>query len=156
PPPAAGRRVSARAWESAALRPACAQPSSADASSPIQEQDNRDRRRPAGKKSLTTSRGRVLPATVRFADRDEARGRPRPASRSRAARARPMPGKTCQMSRDPAVGHLWDRHPDQTNVPCSTAGQKHLDTPKGAVCKTVGSAYVGSNPTPATTCVNGP
>src|SRR5712672_299606 len=28
--------------------------------------------------------------------------------------------------------------------------------PKGAVCKTVGSAYVGSNPTPATTCGNGP
>src|SRR6266702_5392318 len=25
-----------------------------------------------------------------------------------------------------------------------------------AVCKTVGSAYVGSNPTPATTCENGP
>src|ERR1035441_7564976 len=24
------------------------------------------------------------------------------------------------------------------------------------VCKTVGSAYVGSNPTPATTCANGP
>ena len=24
------------------------------------------------------------------------------------------------------------------------------------VCKTVGSAYVGSNPTPATTCENGP
>src|SRR5215470_8563217 len=28
--------------------------------------------------------------------------------------------------------------------------------PKGAVCKTVGSAYVGSNPTPATTCGNSP
>src|SRR6202451_2154515 len=28
--------------------------------------------------------------------------------------------------------------------------------PKGAVCKPVGSAYVGSNPTPATTCENGP
>ena len=28
--------------------------------------------------------------------------------------------------------------------------------PKRAVCKTVGSAYVGSNPTPATTCGNGP
>src|SRR5580698_8082160 len=28
--------------------------------------------------------------------------------------------------------------------------------PKGAVCKTVGSAYVGSNPTPATPCENGP
>src|SRR5215475_7056927 len=27
--------------------------------------------------------------------------------------------------------------------------------PKGAVCKTVGSAYVGSNPTPATTSGNG-
>jgi hypothetical protein len=26
----------------------------------------------------------------------------------------------------------------------------------GAYCKTVGSAYVGSNPTPATTCGNGP
>jgi hypothetical protein len=28
--------------------------------------------------------------------------------------------------------------------------------PKGTVCKTVGSAYVGSNPTPATLCENGP
>src|SRR5450756_501134 len=28
--------------------------------------------------------------------------------------------------------------------------------PKGTVCKTVGSAYVGSNPTPATRCGNGP
>src|SRR5689334_5253367 len=28
--------------------------------------------------------------------------------------------------------------------------------PKGAVCKTVGSAYVGSNPTPATRCENAP
>src|SRR6266567_750610 len=28
--------------------------------------------------------------------------------------------------------------------------------PKPTVCKTVGSAYVGSNPTPATTCENGP
>src|SRR5215471_16207653 len=26
----------------------------------------------------------------------------------------------------------------------------------GEYCKTVGSAYVGSNPTPATTCENGP
>src|ERR1700734_3808548 len=28
--------------------------------------------------------------------------------------------------------------------------------PKGTVCKTVGSAYVGSNPTPATICEDGP
>src|SRR5579872_1360248 len=39
----------------------------------------------------------------------------------------------------------------------STGGNGRLpEWPKGAVCKTVGSAYVGSNPTPATTCVNGP
>jgi hypothetical protein len=31
-----------------------------------------------------------------------------------------------------------------------------VQRPKGAVCKTVGSAYVGSNPTPATTTENGP
>jgi len=31
-----------------------------------------------------------------------------------------------------------------------------LEIQAGAVCKTVGSAYVGSNPTPATTCENGP
>jgi hypothetical protein len=30
------------------------------------------------------------------------------------------------------------------------------ERPKGAVCKTVGFAYVGSNPTPATTCGNSP
>ena len=32
----------------------------------------------------------------------------------------------------------------------------HVAARGGAVCKTVGSAYVGSNPTPATTCENGP
>jgi hypothetical protein len=32
----------------------------------------------------------------------------------------------------------------------------HVACCGGAVCKTVGSAYVGSNPTPATTCENGP
>jgi hypothetical protein len=32
----------------------------------------------------------------------------------------------------------------------------HVAHYEGAVCKTVGSAYVGSNPTPATTCKNGP
>ena len=31
-----------------------------------------------------------------------------------------------------------------------------MEVQAGAVCKTVGSAYVGSNPTPATTCENGP
>ena len=32
----------------------------------------------------------------------------------------------------------------------------HVELQAGAYCKTVGSAYVGSNPTPATTCENGP
>jgi hypothetical protein len=32
----------------------------------------------------------------------------------------------------------------------------HPDDWEETVCKTVGSAYVGSNPTPATTCENGP
>src|ERR1700752_1725445 len=42
------------------------------------------------------------------------------------------------------------------NVPSAQDGQGRLpEWPKGAVCKTVGSAYVGSNPTPATPCENG-
>jgi hypothetical protein len=42
-------------------------------------------------------------------------------------------------------------------MPPLTGGYGRLpERPKGAVCKTVGSAYVGSNPTPATTCENGP
>jgi hypothetical protein len=42
-------------------------------------------------------------------------------------------------------------------MPRSAAAYGRLpEWPKGAVCKTVGSAYVGSNPTPATTCENGP
>jgi hypothetical protein len=40
--------------------------------------------------------------------------------------------------------------------PARTAHGRLPEWPKGAVCKTVGSAYVGSNPTPATTCENGP
>ena len=42
-------------------------------------------------------------------------------------------------------------------VAASAAAYGRLpEWPKGAVCKTVGSAYVGSNPTPATTSGNGP
>jgi hypothetical protein len=40
--------------------------------------------------------------------------------------------------------------------PAWTAHGRLPEWPKGAVCKTVGSAYVGSNPTPATTCENAP
>ncbi len=41
-------------------------------------------------------------------------------------------------------------------LPTSAPHGRLPEWPKGAVCKTVGSAYVGSNPTPATTCENGP
>jgi hypothetical protein len=42
-------------------------------------------------------------------------------------------------------------------VPSGKAARGRLpEWPKGAVCKTVGLAYVGSNPTPATTCGNSP
>jgi hypothetical protein len=34
--------------------------------------------------------------------------------------------------------------------------REYVEVQAGAGCKTVGSAYVGSNPTPATTCGNGP
>ncbi len=40
--------------------------------------------------------------------------------------------------------------------PALAAHGRLPEWPKGAVCKTVGSAYVGSNPTPATTCENCP
>ncbi len=36
------------------------------------------------------------------------------------------------------------------------AGQVAYAQPGQSVCKTVGLAYVGSNPTPATICENGP
>jgi hypothetical protein len=42
-------------------------------------------------------------------------------------------------------------------MPLARAAYGRLpEWPKGAVCKTVGSAYDGSNPSPATTCGNGP
>jgi hypothetical protein len=47
------------------------------------------------------------------------------------------------------------RYPSQCPS-CGTASGRLPERPKGAVCKTVGLAYVGSNPTPATTCGNSP
>jgi hypothetical protein len=69
-----------------------------------------------------------------------------------------MPNAPCpevsrlRVSRLPC-GHVF-------GYPCDAASAAAYgrlpEWPKGAVCKTVGSAYVGSNPTPATTCGNGP
>ncbi len=70
----------------------------------------------------------------------------------------------------PVRGCPWDR-PCGSPRPRTYGGQRrcgeadpvvftqvdgHMADHGGAVCKTVGSAYVGSNPTPATTCENGP
>ena len=46
----------------------------------------------------------------------------------------------------------WDEHPSASFAQV----RGYMEVQAGAVCKTVGSAYVGSNPTPATTCENGP
>jgi len=46
--------------------------------------------------------------------------------------------------------------PPQALCDVVCAGQGYVEVQTGAGCKTVGSAYVGSNPTPATTCENGP
>src|SRR6266702_6146983 len=69
-----------------------------------------------------------------------------------------MPNAPC-----PEVSHLRvSRLPCGLvlGYPCDAASAAAYgrlpEWPKGAVCKTVGSAYVGSNPTPDTTSENGP
>ena len=59
---------------------------------------------------------------------------------------------------DRASARTYDGQ-DRAQRPVSARKQqvrRHMPGPGQAVCKTVGSAYVGSNPTPATTCENGP
>src|SRR5215468_5738074 len=52
----------------------------------------------------------------------------------------------CRLTASPRLGLSLRCRPERT------AYGRLPEWPKGAVCKTVGSAYVGSNPTPATTC----
>src|SRR5260370_19357385 len=48
-------------------------------------------------------------------------------------------------------GHIDDmRHRRHPRLVTFTQVRGHMDVQAGAVCKTVGSAYVGSHPTPAT------
>jgi hypothetical protein len=55
-----------------------------------------------------------------------------------------------------SAGFMWDESCEALKLAVVVAGQV-LGCEEGVtVCKTVGSAYVGSNPTPATTCGNGP
>src|SRR5262249_45230194 len=74
------------------------------------------------------------PSAERHAERAMSRGQPLTVSRLPRGR---VFGYPCDAASAAAYGRL-------------------PEWPKGAVCKTVGSAYVGSNPTPATTCGNGP
>src|SRR5712691_3552100 len=78
--------------------------------------------------------------------------------RKRAAPAAPVSGP-----RVPGGGHGWlpcdGPAPGSLSftVPSNAAARGRLpEWPKGTVCKTVGSAYDGSNPSPATTSENGP
>src|SRR5271170_3130074 len=52
------------------------------------------------------------------------------------------------------VSHQIQRH--LLSIPARCAGDTTVRLMAHTGCKTVGSAHVGSNPTPATTCANGP
>ena len=69
-----------------------------------------------------------------------------------------MPNAPCPVVSRLTVSRLPRGH--VFGYPCDAASAAAYgrlpEWPKGTVCKTVGSAYVGSNPTPATTCGNGP
>ena len=53
-------------------------------------------------------------------------------------------------------GRIADGGGPQTRLEARPRWSAGVTGAGGACCKTVGSAYVGSNPTPATTCRNGP
>src|ERR1700751_3114455 len=69
-----------------------------------------------------------------------------------------MPNALCPVVSRLTVSRLPRGH--VFGYPCDAASAAAYgrlpEWPKGTVCKTVGSAYVGSNPTPATTSENGP
>src|ERR1700746_1346342 len=73
---------------------------------------------------------------------------------SAATGIRLSPGRPGRRNRDAEVPCQF-RYPSQCPF-FGTARGRLPEWPKGAVCKTVGSAYDGSNPSPATTCENGP
>ena len=97
---------------------------------------------PAAREVCGRSRTKAVPSGLRWSAccADSVRGCPRdPAAGSR--RVRTYSGR---------------RRRGEPNSVVFTQVRGHVEVQAGAVCKTVGSAYVGSNPTPATTCGNGP
>jgi hypothetical protein len=63
----------------------------------------------------------------------------------------------CAGASEPYVGYAWD-DPRGQRQQSHVIGEVKTGTLQSAVtaCKTVGSAYVGSNLAPAITCENGP
>ena len=89
-------------------------------------------------------------------------GRHCPPDRRARGRRRREPGRfqSTGPSNVMTVACTCRKQPDgplSFTVPSCGAAQGRLpERPKGAVCKTVGFAFPGSNPGPATTCGNGP
>jgi hypothetical protein len=80
-------------------------------------------------------------------------------NRSRSAvrgRASPCPWPFTTAPESQVHGRVADGGGPGSRLKRVCAGQGCVARFRRAVCKTVGSAYVGSNPTPATTCENGP
>ena len=97
------------------------------------------------------------PTTLRDAEGDGSPALPAPRPGSPHGR-RPCLSVGFSRSGGPrAHGHMTDRAWREDPLPSAyvRSGGYH-SLREHAVCKTVGSAYVGSNPTPATTCEDGP
>src|SRR2546430_2386218 len=101
--------------------------------------------RPVPPALWAAGRGGIVLTTRRARGRRRRRSQPLPADRAGQG-----PGGGMRV-RQAARGPLSFTVPS-----CGTAQGRLPERPKGAVCKTVGFAYVGSNPTPATTCENDP
>ena len=86
----------------------------------------------------------------------------RPAGRSRLCRSGRCADRVRGCPRGPAAGsprartYSGQRRSSEHHRAAFAQVRWHIEVKAGAYCKTVGSAYVGSNPTPATTCENGP
>src|ERR1700722_13668038 len=76
-----------------------------------------------------------------------------------ATRSWPSVHRCRGRERPPAVRVATARDVRYSSLCCRRSAAVHgrlPEWPKGTVCKTVGSAYDGSNPSPATRCGNGP
>jgi hypothetical protein len=68
---------------------------------------------------------------------------------------RPCPSVISGAPEPDAHGRIADGGGPESRLEARTRWSAGVTRAEGAGCKTVGSAYAGSNPTPATTCGNG-